>query len=45
MMIARRVYSFIFTESSGTELSIDVGRCGKTYPGPPAHKYKWWETT
>lgn len=26
MMIARRVYSFLFTESSGTELSIGCGQ-------------------
>ena len=29
MMIARRVYSFIFTESSGTELSIGCGQLWK----------------
>lgn len=29
MMIARRVYSFIFTESSGTELNIGCGQVWK----------------
>lgn len=29
MRIARRVYSFIFTESSGTELSVGCGQVWK----------------